>query len=112
MCTRSKGIFARLALGQAVLDDLAGLRRDPVRKLHLELHQQVATLGRALGQGQAFAPQAPDGARFDDVAARHRHHPAVEGGDVNGAAAQSLERRRKKQGECDYVGRLFIEAVS
>lgn len=75
-----------------MLDDLAGLRRDPVGELHLELHQQVAALGRALGQGQAFAPQAPDGARLDDVAARHWHHPAVEGGDVHGAAAQSLGR--------------------
>lgn len=82
----------RLALGQAVLDDLAGLRRDPVGKVHLELHQQVAALGWALGQGQAFAPQAPDGARFDDIAARHRHHPAVEGGNVDGATTQSLGR--------------------
>lgn len=87
----SGGAGPRLALGQAVLDDLAGLRRDPVWKVHLELHQQVAALGWALGQGQAFAPQAADGARFDDVTARHRHHPAVEGGDVNRAAAQSLE---------------------
>lgn len=106
MCTG-----ARLALGQAVLDDLAGLRRDPVRKLHLELHQQIATLGRALGQGQAFAPQAPDGARFDDVAARHRHRPAVEGRNVNGAAAQSLEREREA-GAVGYVDWLYLEAVS
>lgn len=102
---------ARLALGQAVLDDLAGLRRDPVRKLHLELHQQITTLGRALGQGQAFAPQAPDGARLDDIAARHRHRPAVEGRNVNGAATQSLERERKA-GECSYIDWLYLEAVS
>lgn len=102
------GPGARLALGQAVLDDLAGLRRDPVRKLHLELHQQVTTLGRALGQGQAFAPQAPDGPRFDDIAAGHRHHAAVEGGNVNGAATQSLERERK----AGKWRRLSFEAFS
>lgn len=101
----------RLALGQAVLDDLAGLRRDPVWKEHLELHQQVAALGWALGQGQALAPQAPDGARFDDITARHRHHPAVEGGNVNRAATQSLERDRKA-GKFSYVAQLYLEAVS
>lgn len=94
-----------------MLDDLAGLRRDPVGELHLELHQQVAALGRALGQGQAFAPQAPDGARLDDVAARHGHHPAVEGGDVHGAAAQSLGREGEA-GKRYYVGRVFLDAVS
>lgn len=96
MCSSSKDPGTGLALGQAVLDDLAGLRRDPVWKLHLELHQQITPLGRALGQGQAFAPQAPDGTRLDDVAAGHRHGPAVEGRDVDGAATQSLEREGKQ----------------
>lgn len=53
-----------------MLDDLAGLRRDPVGEEHLELHHQVAPLGWALGQGQTFAPQPPDSTRFDNVAAR------------------------------------------
>ena len=60
---------SRLALGQAVLDDLAGLRWDPVGEEHLELHHQVAPLRRALGQGQALAPQPPHGTWFDNVAA-------------------------------------------
>lgn len=77
-----------------MLDDLAGLRRDPVGEEHLELHHQVASLGRALGQGQTLAPQPPHGARFDDVAARQRHHPVVECGDVNGAATESLETEK------------------
>lgn len=106
-----RGSGTRLALGQAVLDDLAGLRRDPVWKLHLELHQQITALGWALGQGQAFAPQAPDGAWFDDVAARHRHHPAVEGWNVHGAAAQSLEREGEG-GTSRYVDWLYLEVVS
>lgn len=60
---------SRLALGQAVLDDLTGLRWDPVGEKHLELHQQVATLRWALGQGQTFAPQSPDCTWFDNIAA-------------------------------------------
>lgn len=62
-------IKSSLALGQAVLDDLAGLRWDPVGEEHLELHHQVAPLGRALGQGQSFAPQPPDSTWFDNIAA-------------------------------------------
>lgn len=84
-----------LALAQAVLDDLAGLWRDPVREEHLELHHQVAALARALWQGQTFAPQSADGSRLDDVAARQRHHPVVKCWDVNSAAAEGLEAKKK-----------------
>lgn len=80
-----------LALAQAVLDDLPGLRWDPIREEHLELHHQVASLRRALGEGQTLAPQPPDGAGFDHVAARQRHHPAVQRWDVDCAAAESLQ---------------------
>lgn len=79
-----------LALAQAVLDDLAGLWRDPVGEEHLELHHQVASLARALGHGQALAPQPPDSTWLDDVAARQRHHPVVKCWDVNCEAAESL----------------------
>lgn len=79
-----------------MLDDLARLRRDPVGEDHLELHHQVASLGRALGQRQALAPQPPDGAGLDDVAARQGHHPVVERRDVNCAAAERLEARGEK----------------
>ena len=87
----------RLALGQAVLDDLPGLGRYPVGEEHLELHHQVPALGGRLVVGQPLASQPADGARFDDVAARQRHHPVVEGGDVHRASAQSLEKRTRQK---------------
>lgn len=77
-----------------MLDDLARLRWDPVREEHLELHHQVASIGRALGQGQAFAPQPPDGAGFDDITAWQRHHPIVQCGNVNCAATESLDTKK------------------
>lgn len=82
-----------------MLDDLAGLRRDPVGEEHLELHHQVAPLRRALGHGQAFAPQPPNGPRLDDVAARQGHHAVVKSRDVDGAAAESLQKRQQKRKE-------------
>lgn len=90
---------SRLALAQAVLDDLARLRRDPVGEEHLELHHQVAPLRRALRHGQAFAPQPPDGSRLDDVAARQGHHAVVKRRDVDGAAAESLQEEQQKRGK-------------
>lgn len=86
-----------LALGQAVLDDLAGLWRDPVGEEHLELHHQVASLGRALGQGQAFTPQSSDSTWFDDIAAWQWHHPVVKCWNVNCAAAESLEGNKSRE---------------
>lgn len=80
-----------------MLDDLSGLWWDPVGEQHLELHHEVAPLGRALGQGQALAPQPPDSTRFDDVAARQRHHAVVKCWDVYCAAAESLEGDEKKR---------------
>lgn len=102
------------ALGQAVLDDLAGLWWDPVREEHLELHHQVASLGWALGQGQAFAPQSPDSTWFDNVAAWERHHPVVKCWNVNCAATESLEGGggEKKAGKMSSVDRLYLEHVS
>lgn len=79
-----------------MLDDLAGLWRDPVREEHLELHHQVAPLGWALWQGQTFAPQSADGSWLDDVAARQRHHPVVKCWDVNSAAAEGLEAKKRE----------------
>lgn len=61
---------SRLALGQAVLDDLSGLWWDSVGEGHLELNHQVAPLGWAFGQGKAFASQPPDSTGFDNIAAR------------------------------------------
>lgn len=80
-----------------MLDDLAGLRRDPVGEEHLELHHQVAALRRALWHGQAFAPQPPDGTWLDDVAARQGHHAVVKRRDVDGAAAESLQKRKEEK---------------
>lgn len=79
-----------------MLDDLARLWRDPVGEEHLELHHQVASLGRALGQRQALAPQPPDGAGLDDVAARQGHHAVVKRRDVDRAAAERLGTRGEK----------------
>lgn len=87
----------RLALGQAVLDDLPGLWWDPVGEQHLELHHEVAPLGRALGQGQPLTAQPPDSTWFDDVAARQRHHAVVKCRDVYCAAAESLEGGQEEE---------------
>lgn len=95
LCQSSQFQQGRLALRQAVLDDLAGLWWDSVGEEHLELHHQVASLRRALGQGQAFAPQASDGTGFNDVAARKRHHAVVKCGDVDCAATESLQTKRQ-----------------
>lgn len=108
--------LSRLALAQAVLDDLAGLWRDPVRESHLEFHHQVAALGRALGMGQAFAPQPPHRARLDDIAARQRHHPVVERGDVDCAATESLGRHKRwKKSALEiwvlYIAHIYIYSI-
>ena len=105
-------MHSRLALGQAVLDDLAGLWRDPVGEEHLELHHQVAALGRALGHGEALAPQPPDSTGFDDVAARQRHHPLVERGDVDCAAAESLDTEKEGVEKVSHVEQVNLEQVS
>lgn len=94
-----------------MLDDLAGLWWDPVGEEHLELHHQVAPLGRALGQGQALAPEPPEGAGFDNVAARQRHHPVVKRGDVDCAAAESLESREMNK-KVSPVDPVYLEQVS
>lgn len=60
---------SRLTLRQAVLDYFSGLGWDPVGEEHLELHHQVAALGRALGQRQTLAPEPPESTGFDNVAA-------------------------------------------
>ena len=80
-----------------MLDDLAGLRWDPVGEEHLELHHQVAALGRALGHGQPLAPQPPHRPWLDDVAARQRHHPVVKCRDVDCASAERLEETKKEE---------------
>lgn len=85
-----------LALAQAVLDDLAGLWWDSVGEEHLELHHQVASLRWALRQRQALAPQPPDGAGLDDIAAWQGHHPVVECRDIDCAAAECLETKGGK----------------
>lgn len=90
-----------------MLDDLARLRRDPVGEEHLELHHQVSPLGRALGHRQTFAPEPPDGPRFDDVAARQRHHPVVKCRNVNRAATESLEEKEGGR-EVSFCGPVFI----
>lgn len=87
-----------LALGQAVLDDLTGLWWDPVGEEHLELHHQVASLGRALGHRKTFAPQPPHSAGLDHVAAGQRHHSVVKSWDVNGAATESLGTEKERKG--------------
>lgn len=93
-----------------MLDDLAGLWWDPVGEEHLELHHQVAALGRALGQGQTLAPQPADSTGFDHVAARQRHHPVVKCWDVNCAATESLEGKREEK--VSPVDLLYLEQVS
>lgn len=80
-----------------MLDDLAGLWRDPVWEENLELNHQVASLRWALWQRQALAPQPPDGSRLDDVAARQGHHAVVKCWDVDGAAAESLQKRQEEE---------------
>lgn len=80
-----------------MLDYLTGLGWDPIGEEHLELHHQVAALGGALGVGQTLTLQPADSTRFDDITAWQQHHSVVEGGDINCASTQSLEKRREEK---------------
>lgn len=79
-----------------LLEDLAGLGGYSVREADFELHNQVSALGGHLGERQALAPQPLHSARLDDVTAGQRDHAPVHRGDVDGAAAQGLEEKRRE----------------
>lgn len=79
-----------------LLEDLAGLGGYSVREADFELHNQVSALGGHLGERQALAPQPLHSAWLDDVAAGQGDHAPVHRGDVDGAAAQGLEEKRRE----------------
>lgn len=84
-----------LRLGEVLSDDLSGLRRDPVGEVDGELHDEVAALRRVLGKRQALPPEPLHHARLDDVLAGEGDDAVLQRGNADGAAAQSLERRRR-----------------
>lgn len=91
--------LAALGAGQVLLEDLAGLGGYSVREADFELHNQVSALGGHLGERQPLPSQPLHGARLDDVAAGQGDDAPVHRGDVDGAAAQGLQERRREAGE-------------
>lgn len=97
-----------LRLGQVLSDDLLGLWWDPVGEAHRELHDEVATLRRVLGKGQALPPQPLGRAWLDDVVARQRDDAVLQRGNADRTAAQSLQRETRAEGLATVWGRTKV----
>lgn len=84
-------------------DGVPSVLTQPLRELHLELHDQVSSAIGSLGVGQPLPAHPSLHPRLYDVRGRNGHRPAVQSGRLDRAATQGLMEQEEQRTVSDVI---------